>query len=103
MPETKHTPGPWKIYDAACGLDYYPGIEVSNSSKSIIVFGTDIDDQSGVRGDSRTERIANAKLIAAAPELLEALMMLLETNEALPNLKFSAEVKAYAAIKKATT
>ncbi len=65
--EFKHTPGPWKVYypDAiGCGL----GIDTADSKTSIVVFG----DEAGVYGYGEQDE-ANARLIAAAPELLEAL------------------------------
>ncbi len=71
---TKHTEGPWRY---TCGgiIDNSPsrghaGIEIAN------VFGADSSDDRGP--DGRTEKGfeqagANARLIAAAPEMLEAL------------------------------
>ena len=64
-----HTPGPWWIYESAGEImGEYPGIEADGGS--VVCFG---DDMEGVRGDTCEERLANARLIAAAPELLEAL------------------------------
>lgn len=58
---TKHTPGPWAAFDTAVVAPAYemPVARVSN----------------GIRGNpwTREARTANARLIAAAPELLEAL------------------------------
>jgi hypothetical protein len=58
-----HTPGPWSVYpetDGAeiCAVDMAPGLPI----RQIVA--------RPVRGDNW---IANARLIAAAPELLEAL------------------------------
>jgi hypothetical protein len=65
----RFTPGPWRIYgpDKEC-----PGIEAD--AGSIVVFGGGTD-MCGIRGSycGRTEQMANARLIAAAPELYEAL------------------------------
>lgn len=57
-----HTPGPWTIYPETdgtdiCAVDYTPGLPI----RQIIA-----------RPDRGANWIANARLIAAAPELLEA-------------------------------
>lgn len=75
MSKSQHTPRPWRVTD----LDQHPGIENHDESVSIVIFGyrKGLDanpyDDSGVRGKTRKEAIANAYLIAAAPDLLEAL------------------------------
>jgi hypothetical protein len=73
--ELKHTPGPWTLL-----LDdrYRPGVEASDSAISIVIFGVKNkdDDYAGIRGKDDQEATANAHLIAAAPELLEALKTL---------------------------
>lgn len=74
----KHTPGPWEVYDA----ENRPGIEAPSVGFSIVVYGLDEDvtvgeDQCGVYGRTPEEGAANAHLIAAAPELLAALKLLL--------------------------
>jgi hypothetical protein len=63
----QHTQGPWYVLN-----DYYryPGIE--SVTLSIVIFGDD-GESCGVQGDTHEEAIANANLIAAAPDLLEAL------------------------------
>lgn len=65
MSEAKHTPGPWvagrpdmAIIESRCGKYIYAG------EKYIAACGFDVDDWQEV--------MANARLIAAAPELLEA-------------------------------
>lgn len=65
--EVKHTPGPWMV-EPGNGGAIYPGIEAPEFS--VVVFGDDNDD-GGVRGRNPVETLANAHLIAAAPELLE--------------------------------
>jgi len=62
MSETKHTPGPWKISDGAIlcqNVNAYGNFHIARFD----------------RGDSDNtgEDLANARLIAAAPELLAAL------------------------------
>jgi hypothetical protein len=68
----KHTPGPWKIFypeNSDCGL----GIDTANSNASIVV----MDTEAGIySAETREEDLANAKLIAAAPDLLDALQKL---------------------------
>lgn len=59
--KTKHTPGPWEYYKS-------PGYESSVNLPN----GNTIN-QSFYGGDSSEEREANARLIASAPEMLEAL------------------------------
>ena len=68
--ETKHTPGPWNDlrHVSICGQDE-AGLQIGFLSTS-----------SEVR---RAEGLANAKLIAAAPDLLEALDDLLSRCESL--------------------
>lgn len=70
---SKHTPGPWTVFnEGQC-----PGIDANNETcnVSIICFGTLLQDieRNGVQGRTIDECAANARLIAAAPELLEAL------------------------------
>lgn len=94
-----HTPGPWcsdtgAIY-AACQLD-----ERGMTRESPIA----------EVGDGRPENyVSNCRLIAAAPELLEALEILMDDLGALTNkselfnrLSESAAEKVYAAYAKAT-
>lgn len=57
---SKHTPGPWTGYPA-------------NISPNIEADGKCIAQVNPHNGDSEERRTANARIIAAAPELLEAL------------------------------
>ena len=59
---SKHTPAPWYINPVAKRNVRHGDITIANCS-------------SGQDGSREEEEIANAKLIAAAPELLEALIM----------------------------
>ena len=61
---TKHTPGPWRVasYFKTNGLDV-PWYQVKNENGFIVA----------ECGQGRFEMLNNAHLIAAAPELLEAL------------------------------
>lgn len=108
MSKQQHTPGPWKVTD----MDQHPGIETHDESVSIVIFGCrkGLDanpyDDSGVRGKTRKQAIANAHLIAASPDLLEALEAyveaLLDGPENLTSRRNDElEEKARAAIAKA--
>lgn len=71
---SKHTPGPWSIFTDD-KHKHNAGIEAENFS--IVTIGyfdeTPGIDDSGVKGNTEEEALANAHLIAAAPDLLEAL------------------------------
>lgn len=90
---SKYTPGPWRVF-AGTGFDYL-GIEGEND-QTVVIYGLDGDD-GGVRGSTKEEAEANARLIAAAPELLEALEW---TARALDK-EHPAAIKARVAIAKA--
>lgn len=68
MPETKHTPGPWHVgYDVSkCAVYMKPVSE-----------GWLVRDQIA-KFDRSEEGMANARLIAAAPDLVEALTEIIE-------------------------
>lgn len=68
MSDTKYTPGPWSVF---CPDAEFPGIESHKTSISVVIFGY-AGEGAGVHGKSRGERKANARLIAAAPDLLDA-------------------------------
>lgn len=63
-----HTPGPWKVCNfdksVSCTIDSFNGVVVAEP------LGPE-----GPWGSVKAEHEANANLIAAAPELLEALMV----------------------------
>jgi hypothetical protein len=63
-----HTPGPWSPFLGERAE--YPGIDHDHGS--LIIFGEN-GELCGIRGKTKQERQANAYLIAAAPDLLEAL------------------------------
>jgi hypothetical protein len=98
MEKGKHTPGPWRVT--------YPG---GFNYKVIPHYGPCVCVVDGTYADLMTseehevEHIANAKLIAAAPELLEALIALEKANPNSANWDYtSATDAARKAIKKAT-
>lgn len=65
-----HTAGPWTVFEPGAR---YPGIEAERTKQSIVIFGIFANDDCGVRGRTPEETLANARLIAAAPDLLAAL------------------------------
>ena len=69
MSERKWTPGKWSVYEVERET-YWPGIDAGRTS--IVVWG-DQQENNGVQGDTLEEAKANAQLIAAAPNLYEAL------------------------------
>lgn len=87
MSESKHTPGPWTIAAGRYLLAITPA-----QTKQIAIFDSD--------DDWEDEQQANARLIAAAPELLEALEECLTCE--FPVIDRDAVSKARAAIAKAT-
>lgn len=85
----KHTPGPWHVVE---GKLTKSALEVHANSRAICELWR--------RGNAKTE-LANARLIAAAPEMLEALQMIANELPCLDNLMSDKEI-ARAAIAKAT-
>ena len=68
MSETKHTPGPWEVsWDKYGKESEIHGKSELNDGPICIIPHDDVT-ESGAE-----EQLANARLIAAAPELLEAL------------------------------
>ena len=63
---TEHTPGPWKVHSRARGYGYVR----DRSERPICGFGSG--------SLSNDESAANAHLIAAAPDMLEALQAMLK-------------------------
>jgi len=100
----KHTEGKWR----ACCLDNKPHFIFAGENKTICsMFCNDpnelnYESMEGIV--TKEECVANAKLIAAAPEILEALIELLNLDHNAIDItsKINAESKAKYAIKKAT-
>ena len=93
---SKHTPGPWHYrtsdgsiggIDSACGLSIAQAFQVKPISEDL----------------TQETRKSNAHLIAAAPDLLDALkeLLLAERLDDDDQILLSARVKARAAIAKA--
>jgi hypothetical protein len=94
--ETKqtHTPGPWELREPNCpdGPHKY-GIQQINDGWTVADINSDIE---------QGEEEANARLIAAAPEMLEALEGLLsEMRDGQDSPSLGAMQKVYAAVCKA--
>ena len=95
-----HTPGPWVHYSAS--KHYPPGSSLNYGS---IIWATGVGEVAQTPGLSDVEKDnANARLIAAAPELLEALKALMEYAGIIEERADDvATNKARAAIAKATS
>ena len=93
---TKHTPGPWRLNSDAL---------VCGNGDLMMSIAICYDKSSAADGVSRDEMKANARLIAAAPELLDALQSLLArvSSDIIANQCWHEEQRAArAAIAKAT-
>jgi len=106
--KTKHTPGPWeiKIHDKG---PYFTEVEVWHQNYGRIAIMPDntsiwnSDKNEAAAKAALSETIANAKLIAAAPELLEACRIALRCSGLL-DPRFQVHYKVVKdAIKKATS
>lgn len=73
MTEAKHTPGPWNV------SPYGVGFEIDAANGQSIAQAQQIAQTK--KPEDHNERKANARLIAAAPELLEALQVAVEAME----------------------
>lgn len=97
---SKHTPGPWialNTHDIFTAL----GAKNAEGTECFADDGWHIADVD--QGDLNLDEMrANARLIAAAPELLEALVNLLKVHEGEGGTKYHAGDIARAAIAKAT-
>lgn len=88
MSNTKHTPGPWHISSASKNA-----INAERNNKPIGI-GTTYYDPDSVYFIGQDEAIANAILIAAAPELLQALIK--ERDRAVTNWCMEAAKHGFA-------
>jgi hypothetical protein len=101
------TPGPWRIDETAhhdCGYGRSSNAIVGKNGEPVVLF----DPSDGEYAEALDPRSADARLIAAAPDLLEALEFMLSVfNETYPDVADDEEdreawAKARAAIRKAT-
>ena len=93
---SKHTPGPWLIEAQNCHFGDIATVH-NTDEKWVTIYAPHWMET----GMDEKEQSANARLIAAAPELLEALQMLMN-DPGEDRIKSSAWDAARAAIAKAT-
>ena len=74
MIETLHPPGPWGVEQTSCS-NWIGRLRPDGTKVDHIVAHTDRD---SLRSDVLVRNDANARLIAAAPEMLAALKMVLQ-------------------------
>jgi hypothetical protein len=81
MSNTTHTPGPWKFIDASkvASYQYKSLCVIEAGNKQVASFSWN---DNSPWFPTRIESQANARLIAAAPDLLAALKMLREIDDA---------------------
>lgn len=93
----KHTPGPWQLDSVVTTIKAGDRI-VANTEPLQAVFGT------GLRECTEEEKVANARLIAAAPEMLETLKQVAKLVSYFPSTDQGIEAigSLHTAITKAT-
>lgn len=93
--QTKHTPGPWAVLDNTATPYGQLTVESENHGAVAVCFTVE-------RGETAAplECVANARLIASAPELLACLLDVLDADGDLDVMDFD---RYRAAIAKATT
>lgn len=101
---SKHTKGPWRLLPEECDKPYIRvrGTHLGGRYKVANVITPVYE---GIHAREAEETRANARLISAAPDLLEALALMVDaTKGKFGDLEFMAMAsqKAYAAINKAT-
>ena len=104
--KAKHTPGPWRIdivgrhVGIRCGEAFHAGGTLAGGDRWIteVVCSFDVHEMS-----NETSR-ANARLIAAAPDLLEALKLMMDEHKAHWGADLDCYIcrSAHAAIARAT-
>jgi hypothetical protein len=106
--KAKHTPGPWKLSHGGLPGDSGFSIVSNNAEAENVKVAAECWPCTIVSEDHRQELFANARLIAAAPELLESLRKAVARYEATlatcPHRDETREelIAARAAIAKAT-
>ena len=98
MTDTQHTPGPWHICEVSAALNRSPLIRDAQGMALAETFRPNNSQASQINRD------ANARLIAAAPEILDALAEMLADADTLqePYRNEAVCERARAAIAKAT-
>ena len=89
----QHTPGPWEIFPAYTNANRFP-VGVNHQDGSATIFA-----EVNGKGGKDEQNIANARLIAAAPELLAVCQALTGPNW--PDI-VAVIMQAHAAVAKAT-
>ena len=97
--ETKFTKGEWMLSHRENHMGMY-STEVYDEKGEIVC--TRAWHEVSTEKRFKTDRDANAKLIAAAPEMFDALNEIYEDREAFAHLFESQQDKVIAALKKAT-
>lgn len=69
---SKHTPGPWKLYRIASDVVFVNEDRIARG-ESIPAYNRKIAEMPNWSDENYDEKMANARLITAAPELLEEL------------------------------
>lgn len=91
MTETKHTLGPWEYTDGICIMGGKPPKKALHEWRATICEVRRMDMVTGLMSGSEAE--ANARLIAAAPELYNAVRALLKLHEAHHNEPLHAQAR----------
>mgnify|MGYP001013498869 CR=1 FL=1 len=91
----RHTPGPWKVVPRLSGSENHRGYQIVAKPKAWTIAEAIPVDHDGIEGG------ANARLIAAAPELLQALQNLVSDIDD-GTVYGQRLAQAHAAIAKAT-
>lgn len=93
MTEQEHTPGPWAYVPNLSGSANHQGYRIAQEGSAWAHASVQPGDEDGVLGQ------ANARLIATAPEMLEALEQMVD---AFGHYSIHPYMKARGAIAKAT-
>ena len=94
-----YTPGPWKAAPFSSVVGCPITAQPDPKQNTIVVAGT----RGAFGEDYRGEIEANARLIASAPELLEALQFMVDVSRSTPGFSPMAREQAERALSKATT
>ena len=97
IPSASYTPGPWKVADKSYGWDHFAAVVTEGPNGPLIA-----NCHIAALSRSHEQTGADARLIAAAPELLEALQLVWETYGFDPSIDSSVWQTVRAAIAKAT-
>lgn len=89
--KTKHTKGEWEVFSRPSWTSPEDELKILDSVGTILA---------SISDNNRSEREANAKLIAAAPDLLKALELIILENSL--SIRGNLLIMAREAIEKAT-